>query len=103
MEKNNETQTHIGVSKRLSTLPPDDEWKPNISKGLAQLHERQVRALEKRRLVLALVASAVACLGLLALPATLVTTRHIWKSRFGHSNIPQPGIAAKKSGSGIAT
>jgi hypothetical protein len=70
------------VNERISRLKPNDEWQPNVMTGLARLREREARAVQKRSWVLLGVATATACLGVIALPASRATVRRLWNDMF---------------------
>jgi peroxiredoxin len=59
------------VEERLASLRPDNDWQPDLSRGLARLQEQRVKKSSRKRRWGWLVAGAIAAgLPLMAFPAT---------------------------------
>jgi peroxiredoxin len=72
MAKNSEANMNHWVDERLAILSPDNEWQPNVARGLARLRERRgsnhVRSWSWAAAV-TIASVAAVCLALVALPA----------------------------------
>jgi peroxiredoxin len=72
MAKNSEANMNHWVDEHLAILSPDNEWQPNVARGLARLRERrgsnQVRSWSWAAAV-AIASVAAVALALVALPA----------------------------------
>jgi peroxiredoxin len=80
MQKNGEIEVNRWVDERLAALNPEGDWQPNAIRGLARLREQRVIAERGRRWAWAAVAAAVACLGLIALPAPRMAAERAWQN-----------------------
>src|ERR1700693_836299 len=72
MEKNDE-KVDSWVDDRLAALNPDEEWQPNVHRGLARLREkRKGTGRHRQRWTWVVAGGVVTCLALMATPMTRV-------------------------------
>jgi peroxiredoxin len=71
MGTTNEMNANHWVDARLAWLDPDQEWRPDTSKGLARLRDRQHNGSRRgRRLTWMAVGAVAACVCFMALPVS---------------------------------
>lgn len=73
MERNDENTVDRMIAERLAAFRPEDDWQPNVQRGLAILRERRAesRARSRRGFLVATGAAAI-CLPIMALPVARV-------------------------------
>ena len=75
------------VEERLAALRPNDEWQPNVSRGLARVQERRDNATQRTRRWHWVIAGAVtAALPLMAFPTTRAFAQRCVSACVGQSN-----------------
>lgn len=71
MDRNDQSTADRIMAEQLSAFRPDDDWQPNVLRGLAILRERRAASRARtRRWAFVTAGAAAVCLSIMALPVT---------------------------------
>lgn len=70
MARSDESEIDRMIAERFSAFRADDDWQPNLQRGLAILKDRRAAKGRRRRRTWAAVGAVAVCLPILAFPAT---------------------------------
>lgn len=99
MDDQRQLNTEDFVDQRLAALAPPEGWRPNQTRALVQLQERDRRhRLARKRWMWITAAASVACLGILAAPASCEaasapTCRRPFAAQLWSALFPPPRLA----------